>query len=140
MGDMTCTEMLFLRDAYLRDFDAVVTAVDAGGRRLALDRTAFYTTGGGQPYDTGGLAAMPVIEVRKEFSMYGTLWVACPLPAPGDPVHGEMDWDRRHALMRTHTTLHVLCGVIWNEWGKPVTGGNMEPLTRADGLRVRPSP
>ncbi len=45
------------------------------------------------------------------------------LPTVGDELHGEIDWDRRHALMRTHTALHVLCGVIWNEWGKPVTGG-----------------
>ena len=50
---------------------------------------------------------------------------------PGTEVTGEIDWDRRHRLMRTHTALHVLCGVIWNEWGVPVTGGNMEPLSPA---------
>ena len=139
-GDMT-TEMLFLKDAYLRDFDAVVTAVDAGGRRLALDRTAFYATGGGQPYDTGALAAMPVIEVRKEGEyVWHTLGGDGPLPDPGDPVHGEIDWDRRHALMRTHTALHVLCGVIWNEWGKPVTGGNMEPLSARMDFEFDPLP
>ena len=51
------------------------------------------------------------------------------LPSAGDAVSGTLDWERRHRLMRTHTALHVLCGVIWNEWGVPVTGGNMEPLS-----------
>ena len=133
--------MLFLKDAYLRDFDAVVTAADAGGRRLALDRTAFYATGGGQPYDTGTLATMPVVEVRKEGEhVWHTLGGDAPLPNPGDTVHGEIDWDRRHALMRTHTALHVLCGVIWNEWGKAVTGGNMEPLSARMDFEFDPLP
>ena len=54
--------------------------------------------------------------------------------------HGEIDWDRRHALMRTHTALHVLCGVIWNEWGKAVTGGNMEPLAARMDFEFDPLP
>ena len=64
-GGMT-TEMLYLKDGYLRDFDAVVAAVNTGGRRIALDRTAFYATGGGQPHDTGTLVGAPVVDVRKE--------------------------------------------------------------------------
>ena len=55
-------------------------------------------------------------------------------------VHGEVDWDRRHALMRTHTALHVLCGVIWNEWRVPVTGGNMEPLSARMDFEFDPLP
>ena len=54
--------------------------------------------------------------------------------------HGRIDWDRRHALMRTHTALHVLCGVIWNEWGTAVTGGNMEPLTARMDFEFDPLP
>jgi misacylated tRNA(Ala) deacylase len=119
------TELLFLRDAYLREFDATVTAVD--GAEVCLDRTAFYPTGGGQPHDTGQLAAAAVIEVRKAGD---EVWhrLEGPVPTAGEVVHGAVDWDRRHALMRTHTAMHVLCGVIWNEYDVPATGGNMEPL------------
>ena len=58
----------------------------------------------------------------------------------GTEVTGEIDWDRRHRLMRTHTALHVLCGVIWNEWGVPVTGGNMEPLSARMDFEFDPTP
>jgi misacylated tRNA(Ala) deacylase len=135
------TELLFLRDAYLREVDATVTAVDREGRRLALDRTAFYPTGGGQPHDTGTLAGLPVTSVRKEGDeVWHTVGGDGRLPAVGDAVHGEVDWQRRHGLMRTHTALHVLCGVIWNEWGKAVTGGNMEPLAARMDFEFDPLP
>ena len=104
---------------------------------VALDRTAFYPTGGGQPHDTGTLDGLAVVDVRKEGDVVWHTVDGGPLPAVGATVHGAIDWDRRHELMRTHTALHMLCGVIWNEWGMPVTGGNMEPLERAHGLRVR---
>lgn len=133
------TELLFLRDAYLREFDASVTAVDGDARRVALDRTAFYPTGGGQPHDTGLLAGLPVTEVRKDGEVWHSLG-AGDLPAVGAPVHGTVDWDRRHALMRTHSALHVLCGVIWNEWGVAVTGGNMEPLSARMDFEFDPLP
>ena len=55
-------------------------------------------------------------------------------------MHGEIDWERRHALMRTHTALHVLCGVIWQEWRVPVTGGNMEPLAARMDFELDPTP
>jgi misacylated tRNA(Ala) deacylase len=135
------TELLYLTDAYLREFDATTTAVDAGNRRVVLDRTAFYPTGGGQPHDTGSLAGHPVLDVRKEGDhVWHTLGGERPLPDRGDTVHGEIDWERRHALMRTHTALHVLCGVIWNEWGKAVTGGNMEPLSARMDFEFDPLP
>ena len=134
------TELLFLRDAYTRRFDAVVSAV-GDDRRVALDRTAFYPTGGGQPNDTGTLARLPVVDVRKDGSeVWHTVGGDGPLPAVGEPVDGELDWERRHALMRTHTALHVLCGVIWNEWGKAVTGGNMEPLSARMDFEFDPLP
>lgn len=135
------TDLLYLRDAELRSFDAVVEAVD--GDRVVLDRTALYATGGGQPHDTGSLtwegAAAPVVEVRKEGD---AVWhrLGGPVPPLGATVHGAVDWDRRHQLMRTHTALHVLCGVIWNEWGVPVTGGNMEPLSARMDFEFDPLP
>jgi misacylated tRNA(Ala) deacylase len=131
------TELLYLRDAYLREFGAVVTAVD--GERVALDRTALYVTGGGQPHDTGTLAGRRVVSVGKDG---GDVWHAYegePF-AVGEQVDGIVDWERRHALMRTHTALHVLCGVIWNEYGKAVTGGNMEPLSARMDFEFDPLP
>jgi misacylated tRNA(Ala) deacylase len=131
------TELLFLTDAYLRTFAARVTAVD--GQRVGLDRTAFYPTGGGQPHDTGTLGGARVVEVRKEGpEVWHTL--EGPVPEVGAEVEGEIDWERRHALMRTHTALHVLCGVIWNQWGKAVTGGNMEPLSARMDFEFDPLP
>ncbi|HLH46975.1 MAG TPA: alanyl-tRNA editing protein [Acidimicrobiales bacterium] len=135
------TDLLFLRDAYLREADGTVTAVDGPGRRVTLDRTVFYPTGGGQPHDTGLLAGLAVVDVRKDGpDVWHTLAGDGPLPDEGDTVHGTIEWDRRHALMRTHTALHVLCGVIWNEWGKAVTGGNMEPLAARMDFEFDPLP
>ena len=131
------TDLLYLRDAYLTRFAATVTDVD--GTRVALDRTAFYPTGGGQPHDTGMLGRFEVVDVRKEGAQ---VWhdVQGDSLDVGDEVEGEIDWDRRHALMRTHTALHVLCGVIWNEWATAVTGGNMEPLSARMDFEFDPLP
>ncbi|MFI0525647.1 MAG: alanyl-tRNA editing protein, partial [Ilumatobacteraceae bacterium] len=107
---------------------------------IALDRTAFYPTGGGQACDTGVLAGLTVTDVRKEGADVWHTVVGGPLPAEGAEVQGEVDWDRRHQLMRTHTALHVLCGVIWNEWQVPVTGGNMEPLSARMDFEFDPLP
>ena len=132
------TDLLFLRDAYLREFDARVVAVNAAGA-VALDRTAFYATGGGQPHDTGMLGEAKVVDVRKEGDV---VWHVLDGVAPpeGAEVVGTLDWDRRHALMRTHTALHALCGVIWNTWAKAVTGGNMEPLEARMDFEFDPLP
>lgn len=135
------TDLVFLRDAYLRRCEATVTAVDAESRRVALDRTVFYATGGGQPHDTGTIAGLTVTDVRKEGDdVWHTLGGSARLPGVGDRVEGEVDWERRHALMRTHTALHVLCGVIWNQWRIPVTGGNMEPLAARMDFEFDPLP
>jgi len=123
------TQLLFQTDSYLRSFDAQVIAVN--GAEVALDATAFYAGGGGQPCDTGtlsaGAAMWPVRKVRREGSL---VWheVQGEPPAVGTSVRGELDWDSRYALMRTHTALHILCGVVWRDYGAKVTGGNMEPL------------
>jgi misacylated tRNA(Ala) deacylase len=131
------TELLYLRDAYQREFDATVVSVRDDA--VALDVTAFYPTGGGQPHDTGTLGEGRVVDVRKEGDL---VWhtIDRPTPTEGEPVHGQVDWERRHALMRTHTALHVLCGVIWNEWGTSVTGGNMEPLAARMDFEFDPLP
>ena len=106
---------------------------------VALDRTAFYATGGGQPHDTGVLGGLVVADVRKEADH---VWhtVEGDVPAVGTSVLGEIAWERRHQLMRTHTALHILCGVIWNEWRVPVTGGNMEPLSARMDFEFDPLP
>ena len=123
---------LFSTDASRQEFDATVAELDRDAGRVRLARTAFYPGGGGQPCDLGTLLT-PVGElagtgVRREG---GAIWHAVEgedLPEVGAEVQGRLDWDRRHALMRTHTALHVLCGVIWSDYRIPVTGGNMEPL------------
>jgi misacylated tRNA(Ala) deacylase len=133
------TELLYLRDSYVTDVSATVTAVADGA--VALDRTVFYPTGGGQPHDTGTLAGRVVSDVRKDGD---TVWHRLDgdgsFPVVGETVEGTVDWARRHALMRTHTALHVLCGVIWNEWRVPVTGGNMEPLSARMDFEFDPLP
>ena len=141
MADVTPTDRIFLRDAQCRAFDATVAAVDDDGR-VALDATAFYATSGGQPHDTGTLSwdggTATVTDVRG----HGVVWHALDGPAPpaGTPVRGELDWERRHALMRTHTALHILCGVIYNTWGVSVTGGNMAPLSARMDFEFDPLP
>jgi misacylated tRNA(Ala) deacylase len=130
------TELLFYDDAYLREFDTVVTAVDTGdkGTRVALDQTAFYPGGGGQPCDQGRLLAgghtYAVPSVRKEGSLVWHTVVAeegAPVLSVGDAVSGALDWERRYKLMRTHTAMHILCGVVWRDYEASVTGGNMDP-------------
>ncbi len=122
---------LFAVDAYLRRFDATVDEVDTEHGRVALRRTAFFPGGGGQPNDIGTLewdgAHVPVTKVKRDGGRIWH-WLDVPeLPQPGTEVEGVLDWDRRHLTMRTHTALHILCGVIWSEFAIPVTGGNMEP-------------
>jgi misacylated tRNA(Ala) deacylase len=123
---------LFAVDAYLRDFEATVTAVDADAHRVALSRTAFYPGGGGQPHDLGvlrwGDGQAGVARVARDA---GRIWhwldPDAALPDPDAGVEGVLDWDRRHLTMRTHTALHILCGVIWADHRVAVTGGNMDP-------------
>lgn len=135
------THLLFLEDAYLTSTEGRVVEVRDGA--VALDRTIFYPTGGGQPHDVGELrwngGQAAVTDVRKEG---GQVWHTLDgaTPSQGEVVTQEVDWDRRHQLMRTHTALHVLCGVIWNEWGVPVTGGNMEPLAARMDFEFDPLP
>jgi misacylated tRNA(Ala) deacylase len=135
------SDLVYLRDAYQRTDDGRVVASENG--RVALDRCVFYPTGGGQPHDTGKLSwdggSAAVTEVKKDGDLAWLTLDGEP-PAVGTEVRSEVDWDRRHKLMRTHTALHVLCGVIWNEWSVPVTGGNMEPLSARMDFEFDPLP
>jgi misacylated tRNA(Ala) deacylase len=123
------TELLYLTDAFVKTFDATVTAHVGGG--VVLDRTAFYPGGGGQPSDVGSLSAGDrtwlVSKVKREKGQ-PVHHIPGELPAVGMAVTGHLDWDRRYKLMRTHTALHVLCGVVWRDYHASVTGGNMDPL------------
>jgi misacylated tRNA(Ala) deacylase len=124
------TELLYHSDSYLREFDATVVEVAEDG--VVLDRTAFYPKGGGQQSDTGILREKGGREyvVSKVQRVKGKVVhkIKGTPPAEGTEVTGVIGWDRRYKLMRTHTALHILCGVIWRDYGASVTGGNMEPL------------
>ncbi len=138
------TDAVCYRDAYARSVEAVVRAVDDGadGAMVVLDRTVFYPGGGGQPSDHGALlrsadgrrwivraARKSGIDIVHELQPGAdpALPGASEPPSVGDLLEVDLDWARRHALMRTHTALHALCGVVWRDYGALVTGGNMEP-------------
>lgn len=121
------TDLLAHTDAYLKEFDAVVVAVNADENAVALDKTAFYPGGGGQPHDLGWLDDRPVTKVKRQ-GEHIWHWLEGDLPAEGETIHGKLDWDRRYKLMRTHTAFHILCGVVWRDYGAQVTGGNMDLL------------
>ena len=124
------TILLCHEDGYMKEFDATVAAVTDKG--VVLDRTAFYPGGGGQPPDTGHLMTDSEERAVKKLSRSGGQIVheieGGDFPREGSAVHGVLDWERRYNLMRTHTALHILCGVVWRDYGALVTGGNMEPL------------
>ena len=124
------TERLYSTDQYARRVDATVVDLDPDDGRVLLDRTVFYPGGGGQPHDTGQLTIgddrLAVVRVAEDRRGVWH-WLEGGLPATGTTVHGDIDWDRRYRLMRTHTAMHALCGVVWERFSSPVTGGNMEP-------------
>ena len=123
------TDLLYQADSTLREFEALVEKVEGHG--VVLDQTAFYPGGGGQPCDVGRLlSAGGEWEVVKVSYDKGRVVHKLNLDPPpvGTRVRGVLDWERRYALMRTHTAMHILCGVIWRDYGAAVTGGKMEPL------------
>jgi len=124
------TERIYSTDSYVREATARVVASDGDDGRLLLDRTAFYPGGGGQPCDVGELwlgdDRLAVTRVTQDGAGVWH-WVEGGLPSVGSEVTGKVDWERRYLLMRTHTAMHALCGVIWERFQSPVTGGNMNP-------------
>ncbi len=130
--EIIMTELIYLEDAYADQIQAEVLEVEDNS--VILDRTVFYPGGGGQPSDTGQLQrddlVYPVARVRRK---NGKIWhlidnAEGSIPVVGDRVSAILNWDRRFSLMRTHTAMHILCGVIWRDYHASVTGGNMEPL------------
>jgi misacylated tRNA(Ala) deacylase len=126
------TEALYQLDAYLREFDAMVTAIDPESKAVILDKTAFYPGGGGQQPDVGELVAggvhYKVTHAKKSGDDILHFIEGDARPEIGGAVHGILDWERRYAAMRTHTAMHILCGTIWKKFGVSVTGGNMDLL------------
>ena len=123
------TDILCYNDSYLQDFEAIVT--DVVGTGIVLDKTVFYPGGGGQPCDTGTIKwDGGSTEVSKVSRVDGKLvhMVEDSMPDVGESITGVIDWDKRYQLMRTHTALHILCGVVWRDYAAQVTGGNMTPL------------
>ena len=126
-------------DAYARSVAGRVVAVlepvaEGGGRLVVLDQTVFYPGGGGQPADRGTLLraedgrTWSVVGARKlDGEIVHELEAGAEPPRAGDHLEVDLEWARRYALMRTHTALHALCGVVWRDYGAQVTGGNMEP-------------
>lgn len=127
------TQLLYQTNSYLREFDATIVQVNEPFRSVLLDQTAFFPGGGGQMFDTGTLTCAgityPVSRAHKsQEGVWHQLEGNQPLPVVGAVVHGELDWARRYANMRTHTAMHILCGVVFRDYGALVTGGDMEPL------------
>jgi misacylated tRNA(Ala) deacylase len=127
------TELLYQTDAYLKEFSATVTSVNAETRAVVLDRSAFYPGGGGQPCDFGSLEVAGVIYSVEKVKKQGDdvlhfLGGSDSLPSVNSASRGTLDWVRRYQLMRTHTALHILCGTVFRDYGAKVTGGDMDPL------------
>tara|TARA_B100000029_G_scaffold189395_1_gene187266 strand:+ start:37570 stop:38298 length:729 start_codon:yes stop_codon:yes gene_type:complete len=125
------TKLLYLSDSYLKEFEANVLEVSDQGH-VRLDCTAFYPGGGGQPFDLGTMHyADTKCHVVKVTRQNGLVWHSVDgvdTPSIGQSVKGIIDWKLRYKLMRTHTAMHILCGVVWRDYGAKVTGGNMSPL------------
>ena len=125
------TERLDLLDSTLREWQATVLDVDDNG--IVLDRSAFYPGGGGQPPDHGVLlwsgVQTAIVGARRGDDIRLIPADGDPIPPPGTPVHGALEDERRTALMRTHSGLHLLSGVVFRDFGALVTGSNMDPLT-----------
>ncbi len=128
------TEMIYLTDAYVKEFEAtIVEQVDGG---VVLNRSAFYPGGGGQPCDFGTLSVgtlsvgNQIWTVKKVKRVSGKVvhFIEGEMPEVQTAVSAQLDWERRYQLMRTHTAMHILCGVVWRDYSASVTGGNMDPL------------
>jgi len=127
------TQRLFHDDSYQREFSAITISHDPENHGIALDQTAFYPGGGGQPPDKGLIhhpdGSIPIIKVKQTGGqIIHFLPQDVPLPEIGSSLDYEIDWDHRYQLMRTHTAMHILCGTIFRDYGASVTGGNMDPL------------
>jgi misacylated tRNA(Ala) deacylase len=117
----------------MKEFEAAIVAIDEENNGLMLDRTAFYPGGGGQLPDSGEITLNDKLFVISRVKRINGQYVHIVegetiLPTIGEKIMGVVDWDRRYKIMRTHTSMHILCGVIFRDYGAQVTGGNMELL------------
>ncbi len=123
------TDKIYSTEAYARSMEAQVVRTDVDDNRVLLDRTVFYPGGGGQPHDIGELwigdDRLAVVRVTSDRDGVWH-WLEGSLPSVGTATRGDLDWDRRYRIMRTHTAMHAMCGVIWRRYQVPVTGGNMD--------------
>ena len=122
------TDLLYLEDSYLSEFTATVVRHDLDQNGVVLDRSVFYPGGGGQQPDQGALwvgdREFHVTKMRRG----GLHIIDGELPPIASAVRGVVDWERRYKIMRTHTAMHILCGVVWRDYQASVTGGNMDIL------------
>ena len=127
------TDLLYTADAYRRQFRSTVVAVDPAVHAVALQASAFFPTGGGQPHDIGTLrpaaSQAAVTSVAKD--QHGIVWHrledAASLPEMGQVAEGNVDWDRRYLIMRLHTAQHIMNGIIWRDHRAHVTGAQISP-------------
>ena len=125
------TERLYVLDSYLKEFQAEIISIDTAEKAIILNQSAFFPGGGGQPFDIGSIASEnKVFPIHKVQIVNNQVlhYTNDELPSIGEKITGKIDWDRRYQLMRTHSAMHILCGVVWRDYQAKVTGGNMEPL------------
>ncbi len=125
-------ELIYLKDSYKTELSTKVVDIDSELSALRLQSTIFYPGGGGQPSDQGSIyfenEECEILKIERTGNQTWYVLNESKLPEVGSEVTMKIDWERRYKLMRTHTAMHILCGVIWRDYKAQVTGGNMEPL------------
>jgi len=125
------SELIFQKDSYIKEFECKIIGLDETANAILLDRTAFYIGGSGQPCDNGVLETTSGTSVIKEVKKIGDdiyHYIDGNLPKLNEICIGKIDWEHRYKLMRTHTAMHILCGVVWRDYKAQVTGCDMDCL------------
>ncbi|MDD3223405.1 MAG: alanyl-tRNA editing protein [Clostridium sp.] len=125
------TELIYQKHSYIKEFECRVIGVDEAENAIILDKTAFYIGGGGQPCDFGTLETPENKYIVKMIKKKGNEiyhYIDGELPKVNEMCIGKIDWEHRHKLMRTHTAMHILCGVVWRDYKAQVTGCDMDCL------------
>lgn len=125
------SELIYEKDSYMKEFKCKITGIEEAENAVILDRTAFYIGGGGQPCDVGTLETETDKYIVKKVKKQGDEiyhYIEGKLPKVDEACIGKIDWQHRYKLMRTHTALHILCGVVWRDYKVHVTGVDMDCL------------